>query len=279
MPILEKREDNCPWWLSDRTIQRVSIHWHTYYELELVLSGTGTQVINSYEKRVEPGFVTLVSPRDFHRLEASTEEGLTLKTLCFQQDVLSEEVRHIFREAPTPYAIQLQGVSFQKILDKMNRLESDIYSRRKIRDLIVPREIELLVLELGEMNLSSVSFPNALSADEHEHNVQLLQPVLKYINEHLGETIRRDDIASILHFSPCYMSKFFKSTLGISLSDYITDCRMRRARSLLRHTEDSVNSIWIQCGYKHSSLFYRQFAAYYGVKPTDIERGGKQKTQ
>ena len=42
------------------------LHWHEFYEIEYVIEGTATQIINGKEYPIGPGSVTLLSPVDFH---------------------------------------------------------------------------------------------------------------------------------------------------------------------------------------------------------------------
>lgn len=61
-------------------------------------------------------------------------------------------------------------------------------------------------------------------------------------------------IASELLVSPSYLSRSFTKIQGISLTAYITRCRMEHARDLLKNTDMSIAQISEQSGY--SDLFY-----------------------
>lgn len=60
----------------------------------------------------------------------------------------------------------------------------------------------------------------------------------------------------------------------VSLSDYITDCRMKMAHALIMNTDEPINSIVQKVGYNSPSLFYRKFYEYYRVKPGELPRNG-----
>ena len=51
--------------------QSFPLHWHVFYELELVVSGSGVQWINGHAMRLEPGSFYLLSPTDMHRIIAN----------------------------------------------------------------------------------------------------------------------------------------------------------------------------------------------------------------
>ena len=55
--------------LQRRLTEPYPAHGHDYFELELVVSGSGRQWLNGEALSMEPGCLYLLSPADFHRLE------------------------------------------------------------------------------------------------------------------------------------------------------------------------------------------------------------------
>ena len=52
------------------------------------------------------------------------------------------------------------------------------------------------------------------------HKTQI-DSIFQYIRMHLDQDIRRTDIAEAVHLNPNYISRLFKSIVGISLKEYI----------------------------------------------------------
>ena len=55
--------------LQRRLTEPYPAHGHDYFELELVVSGSGRQWLNGEALSMEPGCLYLLSPADYHRLE------------------------------------------------------------------------------------------------------------------------------------------------------------------------------------------------------------------
>jgi len=65
-------------------------HWHNYFEIELVLSGSGVQTYNGKEYPIARGDVYLLTPVDFHGIEGDVELlNISFDEVCLPRDMLS----------------------------------------------------------------------------------------------------------------------------------------------------------------------------------------------
>ena len=277
--VIQEKEHEKDWWISERSVRNVPIHWHKYYEVELVLSGEGVQVVNNKKINISKGSLILMSPQDFHRIEYNGDESgcITILGFCFYSHVLSDEIAKLLRKHAPPYTLELTDEVYDETLKAFTDLSVVINEHIPYQELVVKRKIELILLHLISLAKKYDKVGERINLEVENRRIQELQPLLGYINDHLDETIRRDELAAMLHFSPSYFSEMFKKTLGISLSDYVTDCRMQRAHMLILNTDEPINSIVQKVGYNSSSLFYRKFYEYYRVKPGDLPRNGETK--
>ncbi|MBW3694240.1 AraC family transcriptional regulator [Vibrio sp. T187] len=91
---------------------------------------------------------------------------------------------------------------------------------------------------------------------------------LRYIENHLSENIREEDIASRCHYSVTYFSKVFHRIIGISFRDYVCNKRINLAKKiLLRDRGTKVSVVAYQCGYQDVSYFSRIFKKKTGMTP------------
>ncbi|MEG1563422.1 MAG: AraC family transcriptional regulator [Bacteroides sp.] len=65
-----------------------------------------------------------------------------------------------------------------------------------------------------------------------------------------------------------YLSRYFNQQLGMSFSEYINTCRLRRAEDLLRTTDDAIIIISEQAGFQSISAFYRAFSLCHEMPPS-----------
>lgn len=96
----------------------------------------------------------------------------------------------------------------------------------------------------------------------------VLQRIFSYVDEHLPSELKREEIADLVHFHPAYLSRFFKSRTGTSLSQYIVNRRIEKAKTLLTQSELQVSHIVHRLGYDNPSHFTRTFKQATGYTPS-----------
>lgn len=95
-----------------------------------------------------------------------------------------------------------------------------------------------------------------------------LRPSLDYIRAHLVQPeIGLKQMAKSVHLHPTYFSNLFKEVMGVTPMQFLTDLRLRQARTLLLTTELNVGEISVRCGYTDPFYFSRVFKKNTGMNP------------
>ncbi len=102
---------------------------------------------------------------------------------------------------------------------------------------------------------------------------EMIALVKKYVRENVEMRITREQIASYVNFSADYVSRRFKKETGISLSEYIMQEKINRARQLIALGEDTIGNIALRLGYNSFSYFSEIFRRMTGELPSDYKRG------
>ena len=76
-------------------------------------------------------------------------------------------------------------------------------------------------------------------------------------------------IADAVHFHPVYLSRIYKETSGMSLSDYIANQRLSAACSMLRSSQLQISAIARATGFTSSNYFSRWFRKRVGITPQE----------
>lgn len=95
-----------------------------------------------------------------------------------------------------------------------------------------------------------------------------LSRVRDYIEAHLAEEIRLDDLAGAACQSRCHFSRSFKATTGRSPIAYLAERRVARAAGLLTETECSLAEIAYACGFSSHSHLSAAFRRSMGATPS-----------
>ena len=98
---------------------------------------------------------------------------------------------------------------------------------------------------------------------------QFTGKVMQYIEENLSADLSLEQIADHLHISASHLSRTFKKSAGVSLTDYINQVRIDRAKDLLRSTDIYIYAISEMVGYRDATYFSSIFKKFVGVSPTE----------
>ncbi|WP_157950004.1 AraC family transcriptional regulator [Vallitalea okinawensis] len=80
-----------------------------------------------------------------------------------------------------------------------------------------------------------------------------------YINKYYSQRIRISELAAKVHLSESHLLRLFKSQLGVSIKDYITQTRIDKGKKLLKYTQYSIATISNMTGFNDQSHFTRMF--------------------
>ena len=90
---------------------------------------------------------------------------------------------------------------------------------------------------------------------------------LDYISDHLHSRIMLEDAADHLHLSAAYLSRLFKSEVGMTFIDYVNQKKIESAANLLRFSEYSTLEISNLLAFSSQSYFIKIFKKYMGTTP------------
>lgn len=107
-----------------------------------------------------------------------------------------------------------------------------------------------------------------------EETDSVMETILKYVDVHYCEEITRDDLVNLVYISPDYCSRLFKKETGKTLSQYLVDKRIEKAKALLC-SEMSVKNVALQVGYSNFSYFSKLFKEETGMTPMEYREQKK----
>ena len=96
--------------------------------------------------------------------------------------------------------------------------------------------------------------------------------VTEYIDNHLTETIKLDDLATVLGISKFHFSKMFKQSTGMSPHQYVMQQRIERAKQLLKTEDMSIADVALDCGFNSHGHLGKYFRTFTGMTPKAFRR-------
>lgn len=97
----------------------------------------------------------------------------------------------------------------------------------------------------------------------------VVQKVANHINLNLVQDLSLKNLAQRYSVSASYLSTLFKKEMGVTITDYANQQRIRRALILLNTTNMQIQDIASECGIYDASYFRKLFKRYVGTTPSD----------
>nr|WP_239538337.1 AraC family transcriptional regulator [Dyella mobilis] len=208
-----------------------------------------------------------------------THANLTLvRRLGLKQrsDVIGKDVTELFPGTMGgSYAAQDKRVLAGEIIE--NQLEVHIFANRAPGwCLTCKRPLRSRGRILGVIGIS-----RDLGLPDGKHpTYDRLKRVFAYMHENYAEGVRVQALAELAQLSIAQLERHFRRVFQLTPQQVLTKLRIEAAMRLL-HTDDSVASIGMACGFVDQSAFARQFKATVGMTPrayrtlarADAERG------
>lgn len=101
--------------------------------------------------------------------------------------------------------------------------------------------------------------------------------VRMYIQNHIAEKIKVEELADLIFVSKSYLSRIFKNQIGVSLMEYLRMIRIEQAKSMLVSSDFSIEEIAASVGYNCPKHFYKAFNQCTKMSPSKYKTAEKLK--
>ena len=120
------------------------------------------------------------------------------------------------------------------------------------------------------------SAANKLAAEQHitAGREERIVEIINCIREDY-KNVTLESLSDKFHLSKPYLSKYIKEKAGMTFQDVVKKERMKKARILLRETNQTVESIAAEVGYENVEHFNRLFKKSYDITPVQYRKQDK----
>ena len=225
-------------------------HWHEFYEIEYIISGSGEYIIDETSYRIEPGMIFFMTPINFHELKN------------VDADIVNIMFSPNFSSADALFPLSEQGVEHAAEFSNSDRifaeaLLAELQCAAKDNNVIYAASLlNSLLFKLGNIiKKTSLTKPT------------YIQTAMLYIQSNFRSQITLSDVANAVGLSPAYLSCIFSKESGIGFKNYLTSLRYEYAKKLLVFSDMSVSEICFASGFNDYANFMRGFKKRYGKPP------------
>jgi AraC-like DNA-binding protein/quercetin dioxygenase-like cupin family protein len=254
-------------------------HFHQEYQLFLVLEGRGTRFIGDQMKPFREFDMVFTGPNLPHlwRNDAEYFEKESLLSthgivIYFGEDFLGNS-----------YAQKEEFLAIKNLFEKSYRGleitgETNQKLRPMLRDLPHKRGLESLLLLLQILGILAESQECTPITHEHytnnnkESEKDRMRNVYEFVMENFQEKIQLSEVAALANMTESAFSRYFKSRMNKTFSEFLMDVRLAQACKLLHEMDRNISDIAMECGFQTLSHFNRQFKEKMGLTPIQYKK-------
>jgi len=242
----------------------------SHYAILFVTQGSLSGRVNMVDFEMKaPAAVYIFNDHVLHYNSSSPD--LKVRLISFSP-VIAEELSLSLHYDNLQYAYarpaaQLDETSMQTIIHYLDLMEILMQKESQERRTTIIKLIQSLSSFFYEFHANSLSSQKPFSRSE-----ELAGQFLSLVDMHCHEHHNIKWYADALHLTPVYVSNVVKQVTGQTAGDNITDCLVRKAKSMLLTSTLSVQQISDRLGFQNQSHFGTFFRRAVGVSPQKFRK-------
>lgn len=240
--------------LEKRTATSFPLHSHEYFEIEVVVKGSGKNILNSKEYPFQRGSIYALTPSDFH--EVVIEEEVELWNMVFDETIISNQHLNSFFAMKNLIKV-VDEITLSKIEKVLLLIKEELTSGGHISALI------------------EYFFKLILPRHQIENNNNPIYQAICYIENHFRSSPTLEETAKQACLSPVYFTTLLKKQTGETYISFLNNLKINYAKNLLDNGI-SITQTCFDSGFGSLSGFLYTFKQKVGLTPQEYAKKNKE---
>ncbi|MBE7043399.1 MAG: helix-turn-helix domain-containing protein [Ruminococcaceae bacterium] len=271
--------------IGDEREENVGVmHKHNFIEIAYVISGSAHHFMDNINYEVRKGDLVIVNygvPHAFVPIK-DTEEDFSTYDLLFTTDFF--EITSIdsydFSALASSYLFYSLFADGEPLNHSLNLIRSGAKDFgelfRKIYDEYIGRQsgfmnmIRAYLIQIITQIFREIDHKTDVTSTNEQKSV--VNKAIDYMKQNYNTPINLDNLVADIFLSKDYFRQLFKTTTGMSVTDFIQRTRIEEACKLLATTNRSVFDIAGNCGFMDVKFFYKTFKKITGKTPSEFRK-------
>ena len=245
---------------------RMQFHSHDRVEIMYVTKGRCTIDVKQDKFKLVSGDMILVDANVAHRI--IMEEGEQCRMLNIEF--------HFEHDDTLPSIGMMVGKKFltTKLFSEAREYiifkdGSDMYTYLNliVGELSGDASDAVIQLQAAQILIKLAGMYETLHSSKRVKTVVYVNRALNYINTHYHENIQAHDIAQHAGVNKNYLQRRFKESTGKTMSEYLSEKRMEKAKQLLEKTDIPIIDLCLYVGINSRQYFTAVFTKRMGMSP------------
>lgn len=234
---------------------------HNLYELTFVDNGILNTTVDGIEYKLEPYDLIIYGKNQFHTQSVENNFSCSYLTILF--DMKIEDANLICNRV-----FHCRKSIYKYIRDFAKNSSSDI---EKASDLMIIN-LQQIIVSLFQYDKIQNDYENIPKETYKQFQNELLNDILKYIDDTICENITIDNICMKFTLSRSSLQIIFKEHLDISPKKYINNLKLEKGKLLIKENKYTISEIASILGFSSIHYFSRAFTQKYKISPSEYSQ-------
>lgn len=266
--------DYLSWGFYEPSVWRNYAHTHSFYEVCLAYSGSGTFTVDGATHRIEAGTVFVARPGDVHEIISDPEHGLGIAFWGFTLQPTGTATA----SAPGWWSglLRADRPLLSTSLGSLPVLIAALAAEAAAPRSGVSEQVRALgaALVIQTARAFAADEDLAVTLDPAARTTSSVAAMERYLADNLERTIQVRDVAAVAHLSSRHAARLFAQETGEPLMAMLRRLRLERGAHLLLETDDPIAQVARQCGYPEARPFITAFRRRFGQPPGAFRSNG-----
>ncbi len=230
-----------------------STHSHDFFELEYIISGSGTYTVDGITYDIKEGDLFFLTPLNFHCVDIHKTQ---LYNVMFSGNICNSTF--------------LQELTYNSPIILRTEDETKSYFQSLLNDLCC--NTDDMEYSVTILNAIIAKLEKESSNNVHQKKSSVINRAELYMITNFKNQLTLNDIANEVALAPTYFSKIFKAETGVNFKTYLNNTRFEYAKKLLIYSDMTVMQICVECGFNDYPNFIRRFKQHTGYYPIEYRK-------
>lgn len=242
-------------------------HWHSYYEIIHILSGSFHLTLDNDTNVYHAGDVIFIMDGTLHGGNPQ-DHSCIYDCIVFDLQILMKD-NHAC--AKTIHDIMTHKIVIHNLLSAVSPHIAPIVT--DLTDALSRKQTGYEFITQGCLYqligtiLKEHLYEENINGEKSSDQLNSIKNVLAHISENYYNSISLNGLARIAGMNPKYFCRYFRGMTGRTPIDYLNYYRIECACEMLSTKNISIKETAISCGFNDESYFIRTFHKYKGVTP------------
>ena len=252
------------------------LHFHTFFEIVFVMSGSCSNLIASHQLSMEAGDFCIIAPGTQHAISVFTDDCLVLNLLVrtstfdkaffgtlAEKDILASFFSKTLYGTASPESYILFHTKGDDIIASDVCLvyeeftDSQNYKKRMLNSIMNMLFIHLL---RNHEKDAVIPHPEGKVPDTN------IIAILNHIQANY-KTVTLEELTNVFNYSQRHIARLLKEYTGDTFMNIVQKIKIHKSAELLANPDITVHEIVDMIGYTDVSHFYRVFRKHYNMTP------------